>query len=97
VWAWLTEQRAIPPEVIASAGLGADPGPRYLARPDGVPRVFPAVVFPVHHNGQVIYTLSRHLRPVVSRWWNTAERVAPNHGSPSTSHPPAQPRRPAET
>ena len=78
VWAWLTEQRAIPPDVIAAAGLGADPGPRHLPRPDGVPKVFPAVVFPVRHDDQVVYTLSRHLRPVVSRWWNTAERVAPN-------------------
>jgi hypothetical protein len=78
VWAWLTEQRAIPPEVIEAAGLGADPGPRRLPRPDGVPRVFPAVVFPVRQDGHVVYTVSRHLRPVASRWWNTAERVAPN-------------------
>lgn len=78
VWAWLTERRAIPPEVIEAAGIGTDPGARYLARPDGVPKVFPAVVFPVRQDGHVIYTLSRHLRPVVSRWWNTAERLAPN-------------------
>jgi DNA primase len=78
VRAWLTEQRAIPSEVIEAAGLGADPGPRRLSRPDGVPRVFPAVVFPVRQDGHVVYTVSRHLRPVASRWWNTAERVAPN-------------------
>jgi DNA primase len=78
VRAWLTEQRAIPSEVIEAAGLGADPGPRRLRRPDGVPRVFPAVVFPVRQHGHVVYTVSRHLRPVASRWWNTAERVAPN-------------------
>jgi DNA primase len=78
VRAWLTEQRAIPPEVIEAAGLGADPGPRRLSRPDGVPRVFPAVVIPVRQDGHVVYTVSRHLRPVASRWWNTAERVAPN-------------------
>jgi DNA primase len=78
VLAWLTERRAIPPDVIDAAGLGADPGPRHLPRPDGVPRVFPAVVFPVRQDGHVVYTVSRHLRPVASRWWNTAERVAPN-------------------
>jgi len=75
---WLTEQRAIPPDVIDAAGLGADPGPRVIPRPDGVPRVFPAVVFPVREDGHVVYTISRHLRPVASRWWNTAERLAPN-------------------
>jgi DNA primase len=78
VRAWLTERRAIPPEVIDAARLGADPGPRHLPRPDGVPRVFPAVVFPVREDGHVVYTVSRHLRPVASRWWNTAECVAPN-------------------
>jgi hypothetical protein len=78
VRAWLTERRAIPSEVIEAAGLGADPGPRRLPRPDGVPRVFPAVGCPIRHEGHVVYTVSRHLRPVASRWWNTAERVAPN-------------------
>jgi hypothetical protein len=78
VRAWLTERRAIPPDVIDAAGLGADPGPRHLPRPDGVPRVFPAVVFPVRVDDHVVYTVSRHLRPAASRWWNTAERVAPN-------------------
>lgn len=79
VLAWLTEQRAIPLDVIIEARLGADPGPRQLDRPDGVPRVFPAVTFPViDRDGEVIYTLSRHLQPSASRWWNTAERAAPN-------------------
>jgi hypothetical protein len=78
VLAWLTERRAIPLDVIDAAGLGADPGPRQLPRPDGVPRVFPAVVFPVRKDGHVVYTVSRHLRPGASRWWNAAERVAPN-------------------
>jgi hypothetical protein len=78
VRAWLTERRAIPPDVIDAAGLGADPGPRHLPRPDGLPRVFPAVVFPVRVDDHVVYTVSRHLRPAASRWWNTAERVAPN-------------------
>jgi len=76
--AWLTDQRAIPADVIDAAGLGADPGPRVIPRPDGVPRAFPAVVFPVREDGRVVYTVSRHLRPVASRWWNTAERLAPN-------------------
>jgi DNA primase len=40
--------------------------------------VLPAVVFPVRQDGHVVYTVSRHLRPVASRWWNTAERLAPN-------------------
>ncbi len=75
---WLTEQRSISPDVIEAAGLGADPGPRVIPRPDGVPRVFPAVVFPVREDGRVVYTISRHLRPVASRWWNTAECLAPN-------------------
>jgi hypothetical protein len=78
VQAWLTDQRAIPPDVIEAANLGADPGPRRLPRPDGVPKVFPAVVFPIRHDGHVVYTVSRHLHPTASRWWNTAERVAPN-------------------
>jgi hypothetical protein len=78
VRAWLTERRAISSDVIEAAGLGADPGPRHLPRPDGVPRVFPAVVFPIRQDGHVVYTMSRHLRPVASRWWNTAERLAPN-------------------
>jgi hypothetical protein len=78
VRSWLTEWRAIPPDVIEAAGLGADPGPLHLPRPDGVPRAFPAVVFPIRRDDHVIYTVSRHLRPVASRWWNTAGRVAPN-------------------
>ncbi|HYZ97924.1 MAG TPA: toprim domain-containing protein [Acidimicrobiales bacterium] len=78
VRAWLTGRRAIPPEIVAAAGLGADPGPRRLPRPDGVPKVFPAVVFPVREADRVIFTLSRHLRPVVSRWWNAADHIAPN-------------------
>jgi len=80
VLAWLAEQRAIPLDVIIESRIGADPGPRYVARPDGVPRVFPAVTFPVldPDDGTVTYTLSRHLRPVDSRWWNTAQRAAPN-------------------
>lgn len=78
VLAWLTERRAIPPDVIEAAGIGADPGPRHLPRPDGVPKVFPAVVFPIRRDGHVIYSVSRHLRPAASRWWNTAERLAPN-------------------
>ena len=77
--AWLTERRAIALNVIIEARVGADPGPRHLDRPDGLPRVFPAVMFPVlDADGRVIYTLSRHLRPAASRWWNTAERAAPN-------------------
>jgi putative DNA primase/helicase len=40
--------------------------------------VFPAVVFPIRRDGHVVYTVSRHLRPVGSRWWNSAERLAPN-------------------
>jgi putative DNA primase/helicase len=35
-------------------------------------------VFPIRRDDHVIYTVSRHLRPVASRWWNTAGRVAPN-------------------
>src|SRR5262245_9003660 len=79
VWRWLPQQRSIPPRIIDHVGIGADPGPRGLPRPDGVPRVFPAVVFPVRDtNGNVIFTMSRHLHPVTSRWWNTADRAAPN-------------------
>jgi hypothetical protein len=79
---WLTERRAIPDEVIRAARVGFDPGPQRLARPDGIPRAAPAIVFPVLEKGRAVFTVSRRLgeRRGQSRWQNTASWLARNPG-----------------
>jgi hypothetical protein len=80
VLAWLTERRAIPLDVIAEARLGADPAVVTWIAPMASPACSPPS--PSQSStltaGSHTYTLSRHVRPVASRWWNTAERAAPN-------------------
>lgn len=91
---WLTETRAIPHLLVDHFGLGADPGFWQLPRPRGIPVVSPAAVFPVRRrDGEVIFTLSRVLRPVghLPRWLNTANSIAPNPRL-AILQPPGPPR-----
>lgn len=75
---WLTDERAIPAEVLRSESVGADPGPVRLPRPEGLPRGFPAAVFPVRVDGHVVFTQSRLIRHRDRRWLNPRSDLAPN-------------------
>ncbi|MGH9213039.1 MAG: toprim domain-containing protein [Acidimicrobiales bacterium] len=77
---WLTHTRRIPARVLEHVGVGADPGFWKLPRPDGVPQISPAAVFPVWEGDEVVYTLSRAIRPFRDRprWVNTANSIARN-------------------
>lgn len=79
---WLVEARALPMAVLDHGGVGADPGSWNLPRPDGIPKVSPAAVFPIREQDEVVYTLSRATRPIrdMPPWVNTASSVAPNPG-----------------
>jgi hypothetical protein len=78
VHSWLTGERAIPAEVLLAEGIGADPGPAWLPRPDGLPRAFPAAVFPARMGDEVVFLQSRVLRPGDHRWLNPRSSFAPN-------------------
>jgi DNA primase len=43
--------------------IGADPGPRHLDRPRGLPWRGPAAILPVHHADQIVYFQARYLDP----------------------------------
>jgi hypothetical protein len=75
---WLTEERAIPADVLLAEGIGADPGRARLPRSDGLPRGSPAAVFPVLADGDVVFLQSRLLRPGDRRWLNPRSSFAPN-------------------
>lgn len=75
---WLTDERAIPAPVLQAEGVGADPGPARLPRPDGLPHSSPAAVFPVRAGGEVVFLQSRLLSPGDRRWLNPRASFAPN-------------------
>jgi hypothetical protein len=78
---WLTEERGIPGEVLAANRVGCDPGPRWLARPKGLPWKGVGAVFPAFDPaGQVTYFQVRYLgeRPGRDRYENPAMSMAAN-------------------
>lgn len=61
---WLTEERGLDPAVLHRNRVGADPGPRTLARSPGLPHRGPAAVFPVlDQAGHAVYLQARYLHP----------------------------------
>jgi DNA primase len=59
--AWL-EGRGLPEAVLRANRVGADPGPRHLVRPPGLPQRGPAVVLPLlTPDGRVAYLQARYL------------------------------------
>ena len=81
VRAWLTEERRLPPAVLAANLVGADPGPGLQSRPGGVPRRAGAV-FPAIEGGRAVYAQLRRLHPPAGqpRYLSVANRLAPNPG-----------------
>ena len=78
---WLTRVRGIPADVLRVNRIGADPGRRIQPRPNGVPRVIgPTAVFPVLHEGLVVYAQLRplFLRDDLPKNLNVASRLARN-------------------
>lgn len=70
--AWLA-QRGFGDEVLVANRVGADPGPRRLARPAGLPRGGMGVVLPVlDPNGQATYFQTRYLGHPRRRYENPA-------------------------
>jgi hypothetical protein len=72
--------------------VGADPGPRVLDRPSGLPRGGVAAIFPVLHDGEVVYFQARYLDPSAvhdRKYDNPTAALAPNprlaHFAPATS------------
>ena len=65
---WLVEARGLDPEVLRHNRIGADPGPRALHRPKGLPRAGPAAVLPALDGaGQPVYLQARYLHPPPDR------------------------------
>jgi len=90
---WLTEERALPADVLRANHLGADLGPGRQARPDGMCRVGGAVL-PVIAGGQVVYAQVRvpHPRPDRPKYFNPTADLAPNprlarFRPPAVAHP----------
>jgi hypothetical protein len=81
VRAWLTEERLLPPAVLAANLVGSDPGPGLQARPPGVPRRSGAV-FPAIEDGRAVYAQLRRLHPSPGqpRYLSVANRLASNPG-----------------
>lgn len=72
VLAWLRE-RGLSDDVLRANRVGADPGPKGLERPAGLPRRGVAAVFPVlGPGGEAIYCQARYLQGS-RRWDNPAE------------------------
>lgn len=77
---WLAA-RGFSDAVLRANRVGADPGPRRLTRPPGLPRAGPAAVFPVYdQHGQLTYLQARYLDPdrVGRKYDNPTSEVAEN-------------------
>ena len=76
---WLTDDRGLPPDVLAKNRVGADPGPRDQVRPDGMPRSA-GVVLPVIEGGHTVYAQIRipHPRTDGPRYLNPTSDLATN-------------------
>jgi DNA primase len=73
--------RGLNDEVLRANRVGADPGPRHLARARGLPARGPAVIFPVLDNHGPIYLQARYLNPEQAggrKYDNPATWVATN-------------------
>ena len=65
---WLVEARGLDPEVLRHNRIGADPGPRALHRPKGLPRFGPAAVLPaLDAEREPMYLQARYLHPPPDR------------------------------
>lgn len=84
---WLTDVRALPSEVLRAHRVGFDPGPRVIARPDGVPRSTGIVLPVLDTEGRAVFTQTRCLdvRGDRPRYLNCAARAAPNPASRCTN------------
>jgi DNA primase len=68
IWQWLVEARGLDSEVLRHNRIGADPGPRALHRPKGLPRSGPAAVLPaLGAEREPIYLQARYLHPPPDR------------------------------
>ena len=76
---WLNDERSLSDDVLAANKIGADLGPRYQERPDGMPRAG-GVVLPVLAVSHATYAQIRvpHPRPNGPRYLNPASELAPN-------------------
>lgn len=77
---WLTHARGLPEEVLRTNHVGADPGGRAQARPDGMPAAGWAAVLPAFEGGRPVFAQLRSLNPLPGRprYLNAATRLAPN-------------------
>jgi hypothetical protein len=69
------------PEVLRANRVGADPGRRYLPRPNGLPGGWPAVVYPsLSATGELTYLQARYLHPPEhrSKYDNPSASLAAN-------------------
>jgi DNA primase len=90
--------RGLHDDVLRANRVGADPGPRHLARARGLPARGPAVIFPVLDTHGPIYLQARYLNPDQAggrKYDNPASWVATN---PRYAHvaAPAQPCKRAQ-
>jgi hypothetical protein len=91
---WLAA-RGLHQDVLRINRVGADPGRRYLSRPRGFPRGWPAVVYPaLNRDGRVVYFQARYLDPPEhrSKYDNPAAHHAANPRLAWTT--PLNPRQP---
>jgi len=71
---WL-DRRGFSEEILRVNRVGADPGPRYMGRPLGLPRGGPAVVLPVLEGGEVVYLQARYLHASWHKYENPSNRL----------------------
>ena len=77
---WLVEERCLDPNVLRHNRVGADPGPRILRRPKGLPRHGPAAVFPALNDSRhPVYLQARYLDPPPDR--GKYDNPSARHGS----------------
>jgi DNA primase len=77
---WLTERRGLSVVVLRVNRMGADPGPRLLARRRGLPRAGVAAVLPVFDpTGRLSYLQARYLEPGDGpKYGNPSRRLGTN-------------------
>ena len=94
---WLVEERCLDPDVLRHNRIGADPGPRILRRPKGLPHHGPAAVFPaLDDNREAVYLQARYLDPPPDRgkYDNPTGRHGSNPRLTLIDSPAAVPRGP---
>lgn len=78
---WLAQRGLVDEQVLRRNRVGYDPGPRRLARPAGLPRKGPGVVFPaLDSDGHANFFQLRYLAPPpqVGKYANPTSQLAPN-------------------